>query len=40
VDRLAQDILRLTEENEFFQRFLIERSPRTDPGDPAGERAP
>lgn len=37
VERLSQDVHRLSQESEFFQRLLTERSGRADPGTGKGE---
>lgn len=38
VDRLSDDVRRLTEESEFLQQLLAERKPRGDARLPPGER--
>ncbi len=38
VDRLSDDVRRLTEESEFLQQLLAERKPKGDARLPPGER--
>ena len=40
VDRLSQDVQRLTEETEFFQKLLTERASGGGPEHNPGDRAP